>query len=109
MDNPTNWNSMCINRDPGIILSKIVLTTEQSKEIIGFPEGAYSYGCLVTFITEKSSTEREFYKDAQIYIPHWTPTNEPAKPIYVRTFRDGNDTKQWKLFMPQSIVDGQVS
>lgn len=105
--NPMDWNSLCMNTEPGIIISPIILDERNINlnEVIGFPNRAYSYGCLVTFITQKITSAYENYKNAQIYIPHNGSNNDSSLSVYIRTFRDGNDVKTWRRFTPQNVVN----
>lgn len=102
-----DWNSLCMNTELGIIISPIILDERNINlnEVIGFPNRAYPYGCLVTFITQKTTSTHENYKNAQIYIPHNGSNNDSALSVYIRTYRDGNDVKTWRRFTPQNVVN----
>lgn len=69
--------------------------------IEGFPENAYSFGMLLTFITDSSK-----YKSSQIYIPH-SSSDILNRPIYIRTLLDGNGNSPikntWRMIKGDTI------
>ena len=79
------------------------------KNIKGFPENTYGYGCLISIKTTKYR-----YQGLQIYIPHIYDTEQEVnKNIYFRTFGDnngGSDSKidpskiKWRCIYPDKFV-----
>ena len=104
--NPANWDDIGINHEIGIILSPIGYSGESSQTVVGFPTGAYAFGCLITFITYHvmtSGATSELYKNAQIYIPHNTGVENK---IYIRTLRDINaGRKKWRMFTTSELIN----
>ena len=78
------------------------LGISDGSRIEGFPKDAYSFGILLTFITDSSK-----YKSSQIYIPHSSLDNL-NQPIYIRTLLDGNGNypvrNTWRM-MKGSVID----
>lgn len=104
--NPTNWDTLGLNSQ-GIIISAIGF--EKPNVIIGFPDGAYAYGCLLTFNSLNSNTDE--FRNVQVYIPHNSSTSGNINPIYVRTFKDYKDASfspVWRVVTPSGLVDAGV-
>lgn len=105
IDNPPDWNELGLN-SKGIIISAIGYY--QGENIIGFPDGAYKYGCLLTINTYNANSPERPYRNAQIYIPHNGSTVGNILPIYVRTFGDIKDTsgsRVWRKIVASELVD----
>lgn len=79
--------------------------------IIGFPTGAYQYGCLLTVNTTSVTTQNNSYRNMQIYIPH--DGNNLAREIYVRTPADGfsktTSIPTWRRIEGLNIVNATTA
>ena len=80
MNNPRNWNTLITDMkdEACIIISNISAKNGAQNAIIGYPQNAYPYGSLMTFIPHGN-----YYTTSQIYIPHNTDY------FFVRTLADG--------------------
>lgn len=94
---PKNWDELAFNHI-GIIIAVSTYTDEPP---IGFPSGAYQYGCLFTINTRYITEDNESYSNAQIYIPH---SNGSDNNIYIRTIRDGDGTRTWRVISPNNVL-----
>lgn len=106
--NPTNWNALGLNQY-GISIASIGF--EDASGVIGFPIGAYAYGCLVTFCPLKTETDE--FRNAQIYIPHQDSIVNNISPIYVRTFKDvknenGVKIPSWKIITVSGLINART-
>lgn len=109
MTNPENWDAIGVNEKPGVIVSAIDMNPTQVGQTIGFPYGAYGYGCLITFISLKVANLNEAYRNAQIYIPHYNGA-DINRYVYVRTFRDttSGGTRCWRVIDISSTTTSVV-
>lgn len=104
--NPADWNALGLNQY-GISIASIGF--EDASGVIGFPIGAYAYGCLVTFCPLKTGTDE--FRNIQIYIPHQSSTVGNIVPIYIRTFKDYKDalySPAWRAITASELVDARV-
>lgn len=92
-----NLDSGLFSKGKSIYIHKIACVPNAN--IIGFPKGAYTYGILLTFMTDSGD-----YAKCQFYIPHSSASSE-NHPMYVRTFMDGNinNKKTWRAIQGVTV------
>lgn len=85
VNNPTDWNSLNASvYGKGVIISPVYYMASKP---IGFPDGAYDYGTLITFDVSNASPD---FTCLQMYIPDvGASMSEERKGIYLRHFLPG--------------------
>ena len=77
------------------------LLADSNSSIVGFPEGAYPYGVLLTIT---GHNKNDSYGKCQIYIPHYNE-NVSRGAIFVRTFADYlGENYIWRVFKPSEYT-----
>lgn len=92
-----NLDSGLFNQNKALYVHKIQMSLKE--KITGFPQNAYPYGILLTFMTDSGD-----YAKGQFYIPHSSASSE-NHPVYVRTFMDGNtnNKKTWRAIQGVTV------